>query len=169
MRPTSDHGHVALLSDRLDLVGGQPVERSTIRHRLDEIPAGLRSVVLQLGAVHGCLYRIWMRSLLAMAFSSSLPRGQGSRSRRSRVSRYVSFTNSAGLMTRCFLTTGVGGSAWWSSASSWRLLLGLLGHVVLDAWPRQHRTSFTASASAWVMWARLSSASTRCSGAFPVA
>ena len=52
MLSAADHGHVAPFHDRLGLLGRQPVEGSTIRHRLDEIPASLRSIVLQLGAVH---------------------------------------------------------------------------------------------------------------------
>ena len=47
-----DNCHVALYCDWLDLRGRQPVERSTIRDRLNEIPASLRGVILELGVVH---------------------------------------------------------------------------------------------------------------------
>ena len=53
MTPAPDHGHVTLFHDRLSLLGRQPVVRSTIRHRLDKIPASPWSEVLQLGAIHG--------------------------------------------------------------------------------------------------------------------
>ena len=52
------------------LFGGQPVEGGPVRDRLDEVPAGLRGVVLELRAVHGGLESFtesWMRSSLAMA------------------------------------------------------------------------------------------------------
>ena len=91
----ADHGHVALLHDRLDLVGRQPVIGSTIRHRLDEVPASLRSVVFQLAVVRRFMavqpYRIWMRSLFARAFSSSCRRASRKPFTSSDVSRYVVF------------------------------------------------------------------------------
>ena len=52
MFPACNHGYIAPFHDRLDLVGGQSVVGSTILRRLDEIPACLWCVVLQIGAVH---------------------------------------------------------------------------------------------------------------------
>ena len=51
-RSPTNHGDVALLDDRFDLLCGPPIERSSIRHRLNKIPASLRCVRFEFGAVH---------------------------------------------------------------------------------------------------------------------
>ncbi len=68
-------------------VGGQSIERRSIRDRLDEVAAGLRGVVFQLVAVFMVAsYRIWMRSPLATASPKLLP--QGIQGRCPRLSRF---------------------------------------------------------------------------------
>lgn len=58
MLPTRDDGHVSAFLDRRDRLCRQPIEGGPVRHRMDEILAGLRRVGLENAAVHRAPYRI---------------------------------------------------------------------------------------------------------------
>ena len=48
----SDNGHVAVLGDRLNFPLSQTIKGGAVRHGVNEIPASLPGVGLELGAVH---------------------------------------------------------------------------------------------------------------------